>query len=224
MSGGTLPLSKPEVWLASTSARRRSVLEMLGVAARIVEPGAVERAYAAPQDPAEYAVEQALAKLRSVTRDQRQGAVLVAADTIVLLEGRVLGKPESAEEARRMLRALSGRSHEVITAVAVAWRGRERVAFERSRVAFRDLSEREIARYVEGGEPLDKAGAYGIQGRGAALVRRIEGCFFNVVGLPVSLLLDLLADLELGYDFLEGIVGPGRVIEAYLQERTRRGK
>ena len=198
-------MSGLDLVLASTSPRRRMVLQMLGIDPRLVEPGPAERPYAPPQPAGQYALEQALSKLRS-SAGAGARAVRVAADTVVVLDGRVLGKPEDAGEARAMLRSLSGRVHDVVTGIAVAWRGAEQSAFERTRVTFRSLEEREIAAYVRDGEPLDKAGAYGIQGRGAALVRRVDGCFFNVVGLPVALLLDLLSDLGLSYEFDAGIV------------------
>jgi septum formation protein len=105
-----------------------------------------------------------------------------------------------------MLRALSGREHDVITGVAVGVADAEASGWERTRVAFRPLEDEEIALYVAGGEPLDKAGAYGIQGRGAALVREVDGCYFNVVGLPVAKLLDLLGRIGLRYAFERGVV------------------
>lgn len=176
---------------------------MLGIDARVIDPTDAERSHLPGEDPAPYAEAQALAKLRSVAGNNR-AAVVIAADTVVVLDGRVLGKPVDATEAARTLRSLSGRSHEVITAVAVAWRGYERAGWESTRVVFRELSEREIERYVVGREPLDKAGAYGIQGRGATLVRGVEGCFFNVVGLPLVRLLALLAAVGLQYDILDG--------------------
>nr|MBA2566133.1 Maf family protein [Gemmatimonadota bacterium] len=116
----------------------------------------------------------------------------------------VLGKPAGAEEARQMLTALSGRRHEVFTGLALAHAGREVCGWARTEVTFRPLCEGEIERYVAGGEPLDKAGAYGVQGRGCAFVRCVEGCFFNVMGLPIARLLELLSELGLGYDVGSG--------------------
>jgi septum formation protein len=187
------------VVLASSSPRRRAILRMLGVDVVVVEPHGVEQAYMPPGDPADYALGQARAKLGRAAASEPE-ALVVAGDTIVVLDGVVLGKPEHPAHAREMLRALSGRSHDVITAVGVGWRRRERSGFERTRVTFRHLEDGEIADYVECGEPLDKAGAYGIQGRGAFLVRRIDGCYFNVMGLPVARLLELVAELGLRYD------------------------
>jgi len=128
--------------------------------------------------------------------------LVVGADTVVTLPGRVLGKPSSAAEAREMLEMLSGREHRVVTGVAVVdpAGGRSVAGAEETRVFFRNLTRAEIQAYVESGEPMDKAGAYAVQGLGALLVERIEGCYFNVVGLPLGLLAGLLG--EFGYDLL----------------------
>jgi septum formation protein len=203
---GALP-----VVLASGSPRRAAILRLLGLEPRVVRPAGAERPHRPPEPPHAYATAQAAAKLRAgVAALSEEGpgadAVVIAADTIVLLEERVLGKPADADEARRMLRALAGRTHEVVTGVAVAHAGREAVGRETTRVAFRTVGEDEIDRYVASGEPLDKAGAYGIQDRGASLVRAVEGCFFNVMGLPVARLLDLLAQVGARYDAGDGVV------------------
>ena len=121
--------------------------------------------------------------------------VVIGADTVVILDGEVLGKPRDAADAERMLTALSGRTHSVITGCAVIANGRKRSFSEVTSVEFYPLSEKEIADYIATGEPFDKAGAYGIQGRGSVLVRRIEGDFFNVVGLPVARLKRELDDM-----------------------------
>ncbi len=193
------------VRLVSASPRRRAILAMLGLEPRVVEPAAVERPHAPPEAPSAYAVAQAEVKLRS-SGAPPSGWMTLAADTIVVLDGRVMGKPAGPGEAREMLRTLSGRTHEVVTGLAVAHAGAVVSGWESTRVAFRALEDAEIASYVAGGEPLDKAGAYGIQGAGAALVRRVEGCYFNVVGLPVARLVALLARLGLRYDFGGAIV------------------
>lgn len=123
------------------------------------------------------------------------GDLIIAADTIVTLDGDILGKPASDSEAARMLRRLSGRKHDVYTGVVClsARNGKTIVRHQRTSVQMRELSDKRIARYVATGEPRDKAGAYGIQGLGGALVEGIEGCYFNVVGLPLALLSDMLA-------------------------------
>jgi septum formation protein len=131
----------------------------------------------------------ALDKARAVAREWTGGpAVVLGADTEVVLDGRYLGKPRDAADAARMLRALSGRTHEVVTGLALvdAASGREEILAVATRVTMIDAGDEEIAAYVATGEPLDKAGAYAVQGLGARLVARVDGCFTNVVGLPVE--------------------------------------
>lgn len=197
-------LDRPLV-LASASPRRADLLTQVGIDYEVRIASVPEDADVPGADPAEVAQAHARDKALHVA-DQVPGRLVLGADTVVVLDGRVLGKPEDAGDARRMLRALSGRGHDVITAVAVAasyeYRGEpgaELLALEHetTQVQFRDLSEDEIDAYVASGEPMDKAGAYGIQGRGALLVRRIDGCYFNVVGLPVSRTCELLT--AIGY-------------------------
>ncbi len=127
--------------------------------------------------------------------------VVIGSDTIVVVDGDVLGKPRDREQAVEMLRRLSGRAHVVMTGVAVAWRGRMSSGVEEVGVTFRALSDDEIRRYVETGEPMDKAGAYGIQGFGATIVDRVDGDYFAVMGLPLNRLVRLCRALGLGYDF-----------------------
>jgi septum formation protein len=121
-------------------------------------------------------------------------ALILGADTIVVVDSEILGKPTDAEDARRMLRVLSGRAHQVYTGIAVTSAGIEKTACERTDVNFAKLSEKIISRYIETGEPMDKAGAYAIQGKGAPLIKSISGCYFNVVGLPIHRLSVLLED------------------------------
>lgn len=130
-------------------------------------------------------------KCEHVSR-RRPDATVIAADTVVIVDGEVLNKPAHDDEARAFLARLAGRSHDVVTAVSIHCRGLALAGSERTRVTFRALSPQEIAAYVATGEGRDKAGSYAAQGVGAGLIRSIDGCFFNVVGLPVSLLLDLL--------------------------------
>lgn len=178
--------------LASASPRRRELLASVGLTFT-VDPADVDEESMSQLEPRQQAVALAELKAGHVAR-RYADAVVIGADTIVTVDGQALGKPEDAEDARRMLRMLSGRTHEVITGVAVvdAATGRMASDAERTLVTFRALSEEEIARYVASGEPMDKAGAYAIQGRGALLVSRIEGCYPNVVGLPLVVLLRLL--------------------------------
>lgn len=192
--------------LASTSPRRRELLERLGARFEVMAPDeAAEAGLQAGRtirDTALAVVAAAEAKAASVLTQAPRGSLVIGADTVVLLGGRLLGKPKDAAEAGRMLRRLSGRTHRVVTAVAVleSGSGRRGSGWEETRVRFRPLGEEEIAGYVASGEPLDKAGAYGIQGLGGLLVERVDGCYFNVVGLPLSTLQRLLRPL--GHDLL----------------------
>lgn len=183
--------------LASNSPRRKDLLKQIGVDFTI-DPADVDERVLPNEQPEEYAVRVALDKAR-VAADRAGAGIVIAADTIVVLNDEILGKPADAEDAERMLLLLSGKAHRVITGLAVmdAATGRAFTGASLTRVWFRSLSPREIASYVATGEPLDKAGAYGIQERGALFVERIEGCYFNVVGLPLSLLAGLLRDMDI---------------------------
>lgn len=181
--------------LASHSPRRRQLLEMLGIPHR-VHPADVQELRLPREAPLAYARRLAREKARAVP-----GSLVLGADTIVVLDQDVLEKPMDAEEAVAMLRRLQGRRHEVITAVCLVAAGAEYEAADRTAVHFRPMPDDQIRRYVATGEPMDKAGGYGIQGLGAALVERIEGDFFSVMGLPVRLVLDLLARAGVEYRF-----------------------
>jgi septum formation protein len=125
------------------------------------------------------------------------GSIVLGADTVVVCDGEVMGKPSDAADAERMLLRLSGRTHQVVTGVAVAWsEGRTEVAAELTQVTMRTLSPEEILAYVSTGEPMDKAGAYAIQGYAGRWIPRINGCYFNVVGLPLALITSLLEGVE----------------------------
>jgi septum formation protein len=185
--------------LASASPRRRQLLAMLGLEFTVL-PGDVDETYAAGEDPGAHAERLAREKALAVAaRDA--GAIVIGSDTVVTVDGRVLGKPRDGDEAVAMLLQLQGREHEVATGVAVAAAGRAVSAVERVRVRFRAFDERTAREYTATGEPLDKAGAYGIQGYGATLVERIDGDYFAVMGLPVARLLRLLEGIGLRYDF-----------------------
>lgn len=171
--------------LASASPRREALLRQLGVPFEVV-PSDLPEVW--PPGPAPAAVTAlALAKARAVA-SRLADAIVLGADTAVVLGGKVFGKPESPEDARRMLRALRGREHEVITGVALVEvpSGREETAAVVSQVLMREYSEAEIDAYIASGEPLDKAGAYAIQAAGHGLVDRVQGCYTNVVGLPLT--------------------------------------
>ena len=143
----------------------------------------------------EVALHNAVGKCRAVVAAKGDAVPVIAADTIVVVDEAILGKPRDAEEAAAMLARLSGRKHEVLTAVAVACAGKEIARVCATEVFFRELTKAEIAAYVAMGEPLDKAGAYGIQGKGALLVEKIEGCYNNVVGLPLTMLDSMLKEI-----------------------------
>lgn len=178
-----ISLTTPLV-LASRSPRRRALLNRLGLTFT-VHPSEADEAWPASGQPG--IDTETIARRKAVTVAPRfPDALTLAADTVVLLDGAVLGKPTDRDHARFMLRHLSGRTHEVITGIALLGHGRDETAHETTRVTFADLTEDEIARYVDTDSPLDKAGGYGIQDdAGALFVRRIEGDYFNVVGLPL---------------------------------------
>jgi len=192
-------MSAPRIVLASASPRRRQVLEQLGLRFEVdPPPHDAERGWDGAEPPDAFARELAIVKGRTVSARRREGLV-VAADTIVVLNGEVLGKPADPAEARGMLARLGGREHLVHTGIVVVGPDGEASGVETTSVAIRPLREEEIEAYVATGEPLDKAGAYGIQGLGAALVEGVRGCYFNVMGFPVVRFLALLE--ELGYAY-----------------------
>jgi septum formation protein len=178
--------------LASNSPRRKELLRQIGLDFTS-DPADVDERMLPHEPPESYAIRVALDKAR-VAASRVKAGIAIGADTIVVLDEVVFGKPADAHDAERMLRSLSGRMHRVITGLAVMDAATGRVAARASttRVWFRDLAPEEIIAYVRSEDPLDKAGAYGIQGRGSLLVDRIDGCYFNVVGLPLSLLGEML--------------------------------
>jgi septum formation protein len=186
-------MDKPII-LASNSPRRREILKQAG-ADFTIDPADVDESVLPDEDPEAYAVRVALDKARVAAKRAGRG-IVIGADTIVVLDRSILGKPANARDAERMLSLLSGRQHMVITGLAIidALTGRTETRSARTEVWFRELTQAEIAAYAGTGEPLDKAGAYGIQEKGALLVRKIEGCYLNVVGLPLSLLGEMLRD------------------------------
>jgi septum formation protein len=176
--------------LASASPRRREILTAAGFSFE-VDPADVDESLAGEEAPEHYV--DRVARLKAAAGARRHpGAIVLAADTIVVLDRAVLGKPRDRADATRMLRQLSGRSHLVMTGIAIAADGVVRTHVERTTVWFRRLTDEDIAWYVDSGEPMDKAGAYAIQGRAARFIPRIEGSYSNVVGLPVAPLAELL--------------------------------
>jgi len=178
--------------LASASPRRRELLTQAGYQFE-VHPAHIPEHLHLNEDPIAYVTRLARQKAEAVYAQlSKPEATVLGADTTVTLDNHILGKPEDREDATRMLRLLSGRTHRVITGVVVITATSTQTAAEVTAVQFLTLSEAEIAAYISTGEPMDKAGAYAIQGRAARWIPRIEGCYFNVVGLPISLVSTLL--------------------------------
>lgn len=187
----------PRVVLASQSPRRRELLRLIGIPHE-VRPADIDETYLPGELPRAHAERLAREKAQCVSDAD---AVVIGSDTIVVVDGDVLGKPVDEADAARMLRRLSGRSHVVMTAVAVAWRGKIESAVEEVGVTFHELTDDDVVAYVATREPMDKAGAYGIQGFGATIVARVDGDYFAVMGLALQLLVRLLAKLGLRYRF-----------------------
>jgi nucleoside triphosphate pyrophosphatase len=203
-----MSVSDKRIYLASRSPRRRELLKQIGVPFELLllredlRRGAdVDETPLAEESPGVYVLRVAGAKANMAVRQIALRGLpqkpALAADTTVVFDGAVLGKPEDAEHAARMLRALSGREHQVLTAVAVALRDRVETQISVSSVWFRDLSDADIRRYCATGEPLDKAGAYGIQGRAGAFVTRIAGSYSGIMGLPLAETAELLERFEI---------------------------
>lgn len=182
--------------LASQSPRRAELLRNAGIAFE-ARPADVDETLRAGEEPIRYVKRLAQEKALAVLENSADGAVVLGADTTVVMDGECLGKPLDEDDAQQMLRRLSGRTHQVITGVCVAWRdgglARCEVEAEVTEVEFAAMSSADIAAYVASGEPMDKAGAYAIQGRASRWVPRIRGCYFNVVGLPVARVCAMLA-------------------------------
>jgi nucleoside triphosphate pyrophosphatase len=188
---------RPRVILASQSPRRRELLSLVGIAHE-VQPANLDERYLPGELPSAHVERLARAKATTI---RAADAVVIGSDTIVVVDGEVLGKPKGEAEAARMLRRLSGRTHTVITAVAIAWQGKLESGVEEVDVTFHPLTDADISAYIATGEPMDKAGAYGIQGFGATIVARVDGDYFAVMGLPLQRLVHLLARVGLRYVF-----------------------
>jgi septum formation protein len=199
VSAAFLDLRAPRVVLASGSPRRHELLTLIGIRHEI-HPADIEEIVHDGESPTAHAERLSLAKAEAVAA-LHPDALVLAADTIVVVDGDILGKPRDEQEARAMLERLSGRSHTVVTAVAAAHGGIAHSDVEQVAVTFRPLASGEIAAYVATGEPMDKAGAYGIQGYGATIVERIDGDYFAVMGLAIVRLLRLCAKLGYAYEF-----------------------
>ena len=187
------------VILASQSPRRRELLTLVGIDHE-VQPADIDETPWPDEAPIPHTERLAISKAR-VIAERVPDALVIAADTIVVIDGALLGKPLDDADARAMLRRLSGRTHEVCTAMAIAHGSRVESDVVRVSVRFRDLDDDTIARYVETREPMDKAGAYGIQGYGATIVEHIEGDYFAVMGLSLVTVMRLAARMGLSYRF-----------------------
>lgn len=183
-------MTRAALVLASTSPQRTAILDQLGIPFEVATPDYVE--HDRPDaDPVALVRDHARGKAASV---DAPGRLVLGVDTTVVLDGRVYGKPTDRDDAARMLRAFSGRTHEVVSGLCLLGPGLELVEHETTRVAFRPLAAHDVEAYLAAGEWEGRAGAYAIQGRGAALVERIEGDYLNVVGLPAAVLVRLLAE------------------------------
>lgn len=183
-----------QVVLASGSPRRLELLRQIGIKPLVMISNFTE--IDEELAPEVLVSANALGKGRSVLRQCSQDVVVVAADTVVVLNGEILGKPKNAEDAAEMLHRLSGKAHWVLTGTGIFYKGKHGVKVSRTKVYFRNLTEREIRAYIATGEPLDKAGAYGIQGLGAVFITKIEGSYSNVVGLDLADVYTLFAELD----------------------------
>lgn len=192
-------LSDVRVILASSSPRRRQLLDLIGISHEVI-PSDIDETLLSGE-LAETYCERLAREKAALIADSNPTALVVGADTIVVIDGLILGKPQDVGDAERMLGMLSGRSHTVMTAVAVSLGGKLVSGVEIVDVTFLPVDENEIRSYVATGEPMDKAGAYGIQGYGATIVRRIDGDYFAVMGLSLVRLVSLLREVGVSYDF-----------------------
>ena len=196
-------MSEPRIILASASPRRRELLELIGIPYTAV-PADIDESIIGDETAAILA-ERLAKKKASVVANLHRDALIIAADTVVVLDGRIMNKPCDEVEAFSMLRALSGATHTVFTGMACAFNGEIKSAVDEVSVTFRNLSDAELHGYIATGESMDKAGAYGIQGYGATIVRRIEGDYFAVMGLSLVRLVDIMNQLGVEYRFDGGI-------------------
>ena len=203
-----MSISDKRIYLASRSPRRRDLLKQIGVPFELLllredlRRGAdVDETPLPDESPGVYVLRMANEKAAMAVRQIAYRALpqkpVLAADTTVVFDGQIVGKPDDAEHAARILRALSGREHQVLTAVAVALREQVETQISVSSVWFRELSDADIRRYCASGEPLDKAGAYGIQGRAGAFVTRIAGSYSGIMGLPLAETVELLQKFDI---------------------------
>lgn len=193
-------MTTPHIVLASQSPRRRELLSLIGIAHQVRPADIDESELPGGETPVGHSERLARGKAHAIAAHDRD-AIVIAADTIVVIDGDILGKPKDVDHATAMLRCLSGRTHTVFTAIAVAYRDRTESAVESVGVTFRTLTDDDIAHYIATGEPMDKAGAYGIQGFGATIVERVNGDYFSVMGLGLRRLVELLGRIGFDYQF-----------------------
>lgn len=186
-------LDNTKVVLASGSDRRRFLLEMMGIKPLVIPSSYAETPNGLP--PAKQVVAHASAKAQAVRQNLAPDCLIIGADTIVVVDQRILGKPHSHAEARDFLRLLSGRSHWVYTGICLLYKGQTATGYKRTKVTFDNLTDADIEAYITTEEPMDKAGAYGIQGFGAQFVTDIKGCYFNVMGFPLNLFYQLCREV-----------------------------
>ena len=189
-----------KIILASQSPRRRQLLEQMGITDFVICPAQGEEIIPDSASPEQAVVALAAQKCSQVAARFSSEQLVIAADTVVAVDGAILGKPHSEEQAVQMLRSLSGREHQVYTGLAVKYRGQSVAEYERTAVRFREMTEREIRAYVATGTCMDKAGAYGIQGPGGYFISGITGDYYNVMGLPLCRLGIILG--RLGVDLI----------------------
>jgi len=189
-----------ELILASQSQRRRELFQLIGLDFSVIVSDADEDIPLTT--PGEFVEQLALRKAEAVKRGRRNCCV-VGADTIVWLDEKVIGKPRDREDAYRILRTLSGRTHTVYTGVAVLTDESIQLCHDTTQVTFEELSDHDIWAYIDSGEPMDKAGAYGIQGLAAVFVKRVEGCYFTIIGMPMHKLHKMLSQVGVLPDWLQ---------------------
>ena len=190
-----------EIILASKSPRRREILEHMGLKVKVIDSKTDESSVFL-SEPGELTERLSLIKAGAVLSEAGENSLIVASDTVVCAKGRILGKPRDRDNALDMLRLLSGATHSVVSGLAVIYNGHAVTAHETTLVKFRELTMKEIERYVDSGDPFDKAGGYGIQDSASVFIERIEGDYFNVVGLPVCRLFSVMRD-SFGLDFFD---------------------
>ncbi len=184
-----------KVILASASLRRKEILEMLGIDFSVVIADTDENCDC--KDPAKLVETLSYRKAKAVAEKFDKDTLVIGSDTVVFVNGEILGKPKDKADADRMLHLLSGKTHKVLTGVTLLYNGQVRTAHCVTEVTFQQMSESEMEDYISGNEPYDKAGAYAVQGLAARYISGINGCYWNVVGFPVNLFFNMLKDLSL---------------------------